>query len=106
MQTTHIVSGDGQLFLMTTSDPRFNLSHKPITLAHDTKGRVLINGHIERLYLGDNGQVYGVANYDSPASQVQPLGHMPNRPDLRLYAVMDGTVCIPATVSDTVAPVS
>jgi hypothetical protein len=67
----HIVVSDGELFLMTASDPRFNRSHKPVTLAHETSRKTVVNDCTARLYLGDNGHVYAVG-YDWSAGEVQP----------------------------------
>jgi hypothetical protein len=69
--TRHIVTSEGELFLMTASDPRFDRSHKHVTLAHETSGKTVVNGCTAHLYLGDNGHVYAVA-YNWSAYEVQP----------------------------------
>jgi hypothetical protein len=54
---------------MTASDPRFNHSHKPVTLAHETNRETVVKDCTAQLYRGDNGKVYAVG-YDWSACEV------------------------------------
>jgi hypothetical protein len=94
--TRHIVTSEGQLFLMTASDPRFSRTHKHVALAQDMRQKVIVNGATSQLYLGDNGRVYAVA-YDWSACEMRPIGYV--RGQSCIFTTIDGSVCAPATTS-------